>query len=148
MIRSEVMIHWLVVVQSLVMSDSLRAHGLQLARLPYPSPSPRACSNSCLLVMPSKYLVLCYPLLLLPSIFPSIWVFSSELTLCIRWPKYCRFSFSISPSKEYSGLISFRIDWFELLAVQETLKSLFQHHSSKVSILQHSAVFIVQFSHP
>ena len=95
-------------------------------------------------VMPSNHLILCHPLLLLPSIFPSIRVFSSESVLRIRWPKYWRFSFSISPSSEYSGLISFRIDWLDLLAVQETLKSLLQHHSSKASILQHSVFFIVQ----
>ena len=88
------------------------------------------------------------PLLLLPSIFPSIRVFSSESVLCIRWPKYWSFSFSISPSSEYSGLISFRIDWFDLLAVQWTFKSLLQYHSSKASILQHSAFFISQLSHP
>ena len=98
--------------------------------------------------MPSKQLVLCHPLPLLPSIFPSIRVFSSESILCIRWPKYWSFSFSISPSIEYSGLISFRIDWLDLLAVQGTLKSLLQHHSSKASILQCSAFFMVQLSHP
>ena len=97
--------------------------------------------------MPSNHLILCHPLLLLPSIFPSIRVFSNESVLCIRWPKYCSFSFSISPCNEYSGLISFRIDWLDLLAVQGTLKSLLQHHSSKASILQHSAFFIVQLSH-
>ena len=99
------------------------------------------------LVMPSNHLVLCCPLLLLPSIFPSIRVFSNESAFRIRCPKYWSFSFSISPSKEYSGLISFRIDWFDLLAVQRTLKSL-QHNSSKASILQHSAFFMVQLSHP
>ena len=99
-------------------------------------------------VMPSNHLILYRHLLLLPSIFPSISVFSKESALCIRWPKYWSFSFSISPSNEYSGLISFRIDWFDLLAVQGTLKSLLQHHSSKASILQHSAFFIVQLSHP
>ena len=98
--------------------------------------------------MPSDHLVLCHPLLLLPSILPSIRVFSNESALCIRWPKYWSFSFSISPSYEYSGLISFRIDWFDLLAVQGTLKSLLQHHSSKTSILQPSAFFGVQLSHP
>ena len=98
--------------------------------------------------MPSNHLILCHPLLLLPSIFPSIRVFSSESVLLIRWPKHWSFSFSISPSNEYSGLISFRIDWFELLAVQGTLKSLLQHHNSKASILWHSAFFIVQLSHP
>ena len=97
--------------------------------------------------MPSNYLILCYPLLLLPSIFPSIRVFSNESALHIRWPKYWSFSFSISPSNEYSGLISFRIDWFDLLAVQGTLKSLLQHHSSKASVLRRSAFFIVQLSH-
>ena len=100
-------------------------------------------------VMPSYHLILCHPLLLPPSIFPSIRVFSNESVLCIRWPNYWSFSFSsISPSNEYSGLISFRVDWLDLLAVQETLKSLLQHHSSKASILQCSAFFIVQLSHP
>ena len=99
------------------------------------------------LVMPFNHLILCHPLLLLPSIFPSIRVFSNESVLRIRWPKYWSFSFSISPSNEYSGLISFKIDWLDLLAVQGTLKSLLQHHSSKASILQCSAFFIVQFSH-
>ena len=98
--------------------------------------------------MPSNHLILCCPLFLLPSIFPSIRVFSSESVLHIRWPKYWSFSFSISHSNEYSGLISFRIDWLDLLAVQWTLKSLLQHHSSKESILRHSAFFILQFSHP
>ena len=97
--------------------------------------------------MPSNHLILCCPLLLPPSIFPRR-VFSNESVLCIRWPKYWSFSFSISPSSEYSGLISFRMDWLDLLAVQGTLKSLLQHHSSKASILQHSAFFIVQLSHP
>ena len=96
-------------------------------------------------VMPSNHLILCHPLLLLPSIFPSLRAFSNESALRIRWPKYWSFSFSVSPSNEYSGLISFRIDWSDLLAVQETLKSL-QHHNSKASILQHS-VFMVQLSH-
>ena len=98
--------------------------------------------------MPSNHLVLCHPLLLLPSIFPSIKVFSNESVLCIRWPKYWHFSFSISPSNEYLGLIYFRMDWLDLLAVQGTLKSLLQHHSSKMSIPRHSAFFIVQISHP
>ena len=98
-------------------------------------------------VMPSNHLILCRPLLLLPSIFPSIRVFSSESVLRIRWPNYWSFSFNISPSNEYSGLISFRIDWFDLLAVQGTLKSLLQHHSSKASILRCSAFFMVQLSH-
>ena len=98
--------------------------------------------------MPSNHLILCCSLLLLPSIFPSIRVFSNELALHIRWPNYWSFSFSISPSNEYSGLISFRMDWLDLLAVQGTLKSLLQHHSSKASILQCSDFFIVQLSHP
>ena len=100
------------------------------------------------LVMPSNHLILCCPLLLPPSIFPSIRVFSNESVLHIRWPTYWSFSFVISPSNEYSGLVSFRIDWLELLAVQETLKSLFQHCSPKASILWHSAFFIVQLSYP
>ena len=99
-------------------------------------------------VMPSNHLVLCHLLLLLPSIFPSIQVFSNESVLHIRWPKYWSFSLSISPSNKYSGLISLRIDWFDLLAVQETLKNLLQHHSSEASILWHSAFFMVQLSHP
>ena len=98
------------------------------------------------LVMPSNHLILCRPLLLLPSIFPSIRVFFNESVLRIRWPKYWSFSFSISPSNEYSGLISFRLDWLDLLAVQGTLKSLFQHQSSKATFLRHSAIFIVQLS--
>ena len=100
------------------------------------------------LVMPSNHLILCHPLLLSPSIFPSIRVFSKESVLHIRWPKYWNFSFSISPSNEYSGLIPFRIDWLDLLAVQETLKSLLQHHNLKASVLQCSAFFLVQLSHP
>ena len=99
-------------------------------------------------VMPSNHRILCRPLLLLPSIIPSIRVFSDESALHIRWPKYWSFSFNISPSNEHSGLISFRMDWLDLLAVQGTLKSLLQHHSSKASILWHSAFFIVQLSHP
>ena len=99
-------------------------------------------------VMPSNHLILCRPLLLLPSIFPSIRVFSNESVLHIRWPKDWSFSFSISPSNKYSGLISFRMDWLDLLTVQGTLKSLLQHHSSKASVLQHSAFFMVQLSHP
>ena len=99
-------------------------------------------------VMPSSHLILCLPLLLLPPIFPSIRVFSNESTLCMRWPKYWSFSFSISRSNEHPGLISFRMDWLDLLAVQGTLKSLFQHHSSKASILRCSAFFTVQLSHP
>ena len=126
----------------LLMSDALQPHGLQHAKLPCPSTTPGACSNSC----PSP--ILCRSLLLPSSGFPSIGAFSSESALCIRWPKYWSFSFNISPSNEYSGLISFRIDWFDLLAVQGTLKSLLQHHSSEASVLQRSAFFIVQVSHP
>ena len=100
------------------------------------------------LVMPSKHLILCRPLLLSPSIFPSIRVFSNESVLCLRWPEYWSFSFNISPSNEYSRLISFRMDWLDLLAVQGTLRSLLQLHSSKASILRCSAFFIVQLSHP
>ena len=132
------------------MSDSLQPYGLQHARLPCPSPTPEVYSNSCpliYLVMRTSHLILCHPLLLLPSVFPSIRVFSNESVLPIRWPKYWSFSFSISPTKEYSGLISFRMYWLDLLAVQGTLKSLLQHHSSKASILQHSPFFIVQLSH-
>ena len=98
--------------------------------------------------MPSNHLILCHPLLLLPPIFSSIRVFSNESTVCMRWPKYWSFSFSISPSNEHPGLISFRMDWLDILAVQETLNSLLQHHSSKASILQCSAFFTVQLSHP
>ena len=108
------------------------------------SPKPMSIE----LVMPSNHLTLWRPLLLPPSIFPSIRVFSNESALCIRWPKYWNFSFSISPSNEHPGLISFRMDWLDLLAVQGTLKSLLKHHSSKASIFQHSAFFIVQLSHP
>ena len=97
--------------------------------------------------MPPNHLILCCPLLLLPSIFPSIRVFSNKSVLCIRWPKYWSFSFSISPSNEYSGLISFGMGWFDLLVVQRTLKSLLQHHSSKASVLRHSAFFMVQLLH-
>ena len=100
------------------------------------------------LVMPSNHLILCHPVLLPPSIFPSIRVFSNESVLCIRWPKYWSFSFNISPSNEHSGLVSFRMDWLDLLAVQGTLKSLLQHHSSKASIRQCSTFFTVQLSHP
>ena len=132
------------------MSDSLRLHESQHARAPLSITnswsSPKLMSIR--LVMPSSHLILCHPLFLLPPIPPSIRVFSNESTLRMRWPKYWRFSFSISPSSEYSGLISFRMDWLELLAVQGTLKSLLQHHSSKASILQHSAYFTVQISHP
>ena len=118
------------------MSDSLRPHGLQQARPPCPSTNswslPKLVSIES--VMPSSHLLLCHPLLLLPSILPSIRVFSNESVLYIRWPKYWKFSFSISPSNEYSALISFRMDWLDLPAVQGTLKSLLQHHSSKASI--------------
>ena len=113
---------------------------------PSPSPTPGVCSNSCPLSQWYHPTIVCQLLLLLPSIFPNIRVFSSESVLRIRWPKY--WSFCISPSNEYSGLISFRIDWFDILAVQGALKSLFQHHSSKASVLQCSAFFIVQHSHP
>ena len=129
-----------------VVSDSLRPHEPQHARPPCPSPTPGVLSFES--VMPSNYLILSRPLLLLPSIFPSIRVFSNELALCIRWPKYWSFSFNISPSNEHPGLISFRMDWLDLLAVQGTLKSLLQHHSSKASILRCSAFLIVQLSHP
>jgi len=130
--------HW-------VMSNSLPPHGLQHARLPCPSLSPGVCSNSCPLSKWCHPTILCYPLLL-PSIFPNIRVFSNESALHIRWPKY--WNFSISPSNEYSGLSSFRSDWFDLLAVQGILKSLLQHHSLKALILRLSAFFIVQLSHP
>ena len=98
--------------------------------------------------MPFNYLILCHPLLFLSSVFPNIRVFSNESALHIRWPKYCSFSFNISPSSEHPGLISFRMDWLDLLAVQGTVKSLLQHHGSKASVLRHSAFFIVQLSHP
>ena len=128
-----------------VASDSLRPHELQHARPPCPSPTPGVypfmCNKS---VMPSSHLILCRPLLLLPQIPPRIKVFSNESTLCMRWPKYWSFSFSIIPSKEIPGLISFRMDWLDLLAVQGTLKSLLQHHSSKASICRHSTFFTVQ----
>ena len=124
------------------MSDSLRPYEPQHTRPPCPSPTPSPPKPMSIeLVMPSSHLILCYPLLLLPSIFPSIKVFSNESVLPIRWPKYWSFSFSISPSNEHPGLISFRMDWLDLLAVQGTLKSLFHHHSSKASILQCSAFF-------
>ena len=142
---------WISSVQfsCLVMSDSLRPYGLQHARLPCPSPTPKACSNMSIeSVMPSHHLILCHPLLLLPSIFLSIRIFSSELALHISWPEYWSFSFSISPSNEYSRLISFRIDWFDLLAVQGTLRSLLQHHSQKASVFQRLAFFMVQLSYP
>jgi len=133
-----------------VVSDSLRPYELQHTRLPSPSPTPGVYSNSCRieLVMPSSHLILCRPLLLLPPIPPSIRVFSNESMLHMRWPKYWSFSFSIILSKEHLGLITFRMDWLDHLAVQGTLKSLLQHHSSKASILWCSAFFIVQLSHP
>ena len=132
-----------------VVSDSLWPHESQHARPPCPSPTPGVHPNS----RPSSQwchpaLILCRPLLLLPPIPPSIRVFYSESTLRMRWPKYWSFSFNIIPSKEHPGLISFRMDWLDLLAVQGTLKSLLQHHSSKASILRHSAFFTVQLSHP
>ena len=131
------------------MSNPLQPHGLHHTRFPYPSPTPRICSNmSIKLVMPSNYLIHCCSHPLLPSVFPSIRVFSKKSVLHIRWPKYWSFSFDISPSSEYSGLISFRMDWFDLLAVQGTLKSLLQHHSLKASIIWPSAFFMAQLSHP
>ena len=131
------------------MYDSLRPHELQHARPLCPSPTPSLPKLiSIESVMPSNHLILCCPLLLLPSIFPSIRVFSNELALRIRWPKYWSFSFNISPSNEHPGLISLRMDWVNLFAVQGTLKSLLQHHSSKASILHHSAFLIVQLSQP
>ena len=132
------------------MSNSLRLHELQHARLPYPSPTPGVHSNSC----PSSWWYhpvissSLGPLLLLPPIPPSIRVFSNESTLCMRWPKYWSFSFSINPSNEHPGLIFFRMDWLDLLGVQGTLKSLLQHHSSKASIFWCSAFFTGQLSHP
>ena len=143
----------LVQFSRLVMYDFLWPHEPQHARPPCPSPTARVYPNcqslpmSIELVMPSNHLILCHPLFLLPSIFPSIRDFSNESALCIRWPKYWGFSFNISPSNEHPGLISFRMDWLDLLEVQGTLKSLLQHHSSKASILWCSAFFIVHFSH-
>ena len=134
-----------------VMSDSVRPHGWTAAlqaSLFFTISQSLLKLMSIKSLMPSNHFIFCRPLLLLPSIFPSIMVFSSESVLCIRWPEYWSFSFSISPSSEYSGLISFRIDWLDLLAVLGTLKSLLQHHNSKASILWHSAFFIVQLSHP
>ena len=132
-----------------VISDSLRPHESQHTRPPCPSPTPRVHSDTSIeSVMPSSHLILCCPLLLLPPIPPSIRVFSNESTLRMRWPKYWIFSFSIILYKEHPGLISFRMDWLDLLAVQGNLKSLIQHHSSKASILQCSSFFIVQLSHP
>ena len=129
--------------------DSLRPHGLEHTRFHCPSLSPGVYSKSCPLSQWCQPTISSSrPLLLLPSIFPSMTILSNELALHIRWPKYWSFSLSISPSNEYSGLISFRIDWFDLLAVQGTLKSLLQHHTLKASILQRSAFFMVQLSHP
>ena len=131
-----------------VVSDSLRPHGLQHPRFLSITNSRSSLKLMFIeLVMPSNHVILCCPLLFLPSIFPSIRVFSNESVLHMRWPKYWSFSFSISPSSEYSGLISFRMDWFDLLGVQGTLKSLLQHHSPKASVLQCSAFFMVQLSH-
>ena len=133
-----------------VVSDSLRPNGLQhgQASLSFTISWSLLKLMSIESVMPSNHLILCYPLLLLPSVFPSIRVFSNGSARHIRWPKYWSFSFSISPSNEYSELIAFRIYWFDLLAVHETLKSLLQHHTWKVSVLQCSAFFMVQHSHP
>ena len=130
------------------LSDSLRLHGLQHTVFPA-TISPRLLKfKSIESVMSSNHLILCHPLLLLPSIFPSIRVFYNESALHIRWPKCWSFNFNISPSNEHPGLIYLRMDWLDLLAVQGTLKTLLQHHSSKASVLQHSAFFIVQLSHP
>ena len=133
-----------------VVSNSLRPHESQHTRPPCPSPTPGVYSRVASIesVMPSSHLILSHPLLLLPPIPPSIQVFSNESTVRMRWPKYWSFSFSIIPSKEHPGPISFRMDWLDLLAVQGTLKSLLQHHSSKASILWRSAFFTVQLSHP
>ena len=132
-----------------VVSDPLRPHESQHARPPCPSPTQSSLKlTSIESVMPSSHLILCSPLLLLPPIPPGIRVFSNESTLCMRWPKYWSCSFSIIPSKEIPGLISFRMDWLDLLAVQGTFKSLLQHHSSKASILWRSASFTVHLSHP
>ena len=141
--------HQLLLCSHSVVSDSLWPHGLQHSRLPCPSPAPRACwLTSMESVMTSNHLILCCPLPLLPSIFPSITVVSSESAVHIRWLKYWSSILSICPSNEYSGLIFFRMNWLDLLAGQWTLKSLLQHHSSKASILQHSAFFTAQLSHP
>ena len=137
--------YWLVQFSHSVVSDSLQPHGSQHTRPPCPSPTPKFMSIES--VMPSNHLILCCPLLLLPPIPPNIRVFSKS-TLCMRWPKYWSFSFSISPFNEHPGLISFSMDWLDLLAVQGTLKSLLQHHSSKAWILWCSAFFIVQLPHP
>ena len=133
---------------SSVVSDSLWPHGAPQASLSITNSWSLPKLISIESMMPSNHLILCHHLLLPPSIFPSIRVFSNESALCIKWPKYWTFSFNISPSNEHPGLISFRMDWLDLFAVQGTLKSLLQHHSSKASILWHSAFFIVQLSHP
>ena len=131
------------------MSNSLQRHELQHGRPRCPLPIPGVYPISCPLIQRCHPTIsACHPLHLLPSIFPSIRKFSNESVLCIKWPKYWRFSFNISPSNEHPGLISFRMDWLDLLAVQGTLKSLLQHHNLKASILQCSAFFIVQLSHP
>ena len=131
------------------MFDSMQPYGLQYTRLSCQSPTPFFLKfMSIELVMPSSNLILCHPLLFLPLIFTSTRVFSNESVIRIRWPKYWSFSYSICSPNEYSGLISLRIDWFDILAVQGTLKSLVQHHSSKASVLQLSALFMVQLSHP
>ena len=137
------------VVQSL--SPTLRPHGLHAARqasLSFTVSWNLLKLMSIKSVMPSNHLILFHPFLLLPSVFPSITVFSNQYALCNRWPNYWSFSFSVSPSNEYSGLTSLRIDWFDLLAIRGTLKSVHQYHSSKASILQRSAFFMVQVSHP
>ena len=137
-IKTGLTVHSMLLFSHQIVSDSLRPRGPQHTRPLCLSPSFGVCPSSCPLelVLPSNHLILCHPLLLLTSIFPSIRVFSNELALRIRWPKYWSFSFSISPSSEYSGLISFRIDWFDLLTVQGTLKSLLQHHSSRALVLR------------
>ena len=137
-------VHWLSWVLLFVIPWTV-AHQASLSITNSRSPPKPVSIES---VMPSNHLILCCPLLLLPSILPSIRVFSNESALRIRWPKYWSFGFNISPSNEHQRLISFRRDWLDLLAVQGTLKSLLQHHSSKISILRHSAFFIVQLSHP
>ena len=138
---------WLLLFSCSVVFYSLWPQGLQHPRLPSTSPSAEACSNLCpLSVMSSNHPIFCCPVLLRPSVFPSITSFL--MSLCMPWPKYWSCSFNISPSNEYSGLVSFRIDWFDLLAVQGTLKSLLQHHSSKASVLQCSTFLLVQHSHP
>uniref|UniRef100_A0AC11DQ04 Uncharacterized protein n=3 Tax=Ovis aries TaxID=9940 RepID=A0AC11DQ04_SHEEP len=147
--------YYLVQFSRSVLSDSLRPHESQHARPACPSPTPRVQNSNSKLkltsiesVIPSSHLIICHPLLFLPPIPPSMRVFSNESTLHMRWPQYWSFSFSIIPSKEIPGLISFRMDFLDLLAVQGTLKSLLQLHSSKASILWHSAFFTVQLSHP